>query len=106
MRSGQPGILTWQGIKQIILIKDTNYKQLNGLKYKINNTIANDRKPIATVAKKIDKKIPKSKRTYTDYLKNRNFKFTTLSPKVKLKKLSTCSVKRKLWVLIAFQQML
>ena len=33
---------TWQGIKQIILIKKTNDRQLNGLK--INNTIVNDRK--------------------------------------------------------------
>ena len=33
---------TWQGIKQIILIKQTNDRQLNGLK--INNTIVNDRK--------------------------------------------------------------
>ena len=63
---------TWQGIKQITLIKKTNSKQLNGLK--INNIIVNDRKSIATefneffssVAKEIDKKIPKSKRTYTD----------------------------------------
>ena len=68
---------TWQGIKQIILIKKTNGKQRNGLK--VNNTIVNNRKSIATefneffgsAAKEIDKKIPKSKRTYTDYLKTK-----------------------------------
>ena len=77
---------TWQDIKQIILIKKTNNKQLNGLK--INNVIINDRKSIASkfseffgsVAKEIDKKIPKSKRTYTDYLKNRNLNSLLLIP--------------------------
>ena len=68
----------WQDIKQIILIKNTNGKQLNG--FKVNNMIFNDSKSIASefnevfgsVAKGIDMKILKSKRTYTDYLKNRN----------------------------------
>ena len=80
---------TWQGIKQIILIKKTNCKQLNGLK--INNTIVNDRKSIATefneffglVAKEIDKEIPKSKRTCTDYLKSRNSNLLLLNPVTK-----------------------
>ena len=62
---------TWQGIKQIILIKKSNGKQLNGLK--VNNMIVNDSKSIASecneffgsVAKEIDKKITKSKRTHT-----------------------------------------
>ena len=77
---------TWQSIKQIILIKKTNNKQLNGSE--ANNTIINDSKSIASkfneffgsVAKEIDKKIPKSKRTYTDYLKNRNLNSLLLSP--------------------------
>ena len=95
---------TWQGIKQIILVKKTNDKELNGLE--INNTIVNGRKSIATefneffgsVAKEIDKKIPKSKRTYTDYLKSRNLNSLLLNPvtKVRLKKLSTCLARRKL----------
>ena len=59
-----------------MLIKNTNNKQLNGLK--VNNMIVNDSKSIASkfnefsnsVAKAIDKKIPKSKRTYNEYLKN------------------------------------
>ena len=95
---------TWQGIKQIILVKKTNDKELNGLE--INNTIVNGRKSIATefneffgsVAKEIDKKISKSKRTYTDYLKSRNLNSLLLNPvtKVRLKKLSTCSARRKL----------
>ena len=50
--------------------------------------IINDRKSIASkfseffgsVAKEIDKKIPKSKRTYTDYLKNRNLNSLLLIP--------------------------
>ena len=52
---------TWQCIKQIILIKKTNDKQLNCLK--VN-------------------KILKSKRTYTisDYLENRNLNSLLLSP--------------------------
>ena len=37
---------TWQDIKQIILIKKTNTKQLNGLK--VNNMIINDSKSIAS----------------------------------------------------------
>ena len=77
---------TWQDIKQIILIKKNNNKQLNGVK--INNVIINGRKSIASkfseffgsVAKEIDKKIPKSKRTYTDYLKNRNLNSLLLIP--------------------------
>ena len=67
---------TWQGIKQIMLIKKTNNKQLNGLK--VNNMIVNGSKSIASkfneffgsVAKAIDKKIPKSKRTYNECLEN------------------------------------
>ena len=77
---------TWQDIKQIILIKKTNKKQLNGVK--INNMIINDRKSIVSkfseffgsVAKEIDKKIPKSKRTYTDYIKNINLNWLPLIP--------------------------
>ena len=76
---------TWQGIKQIILIKKTNNKQLNDLK--VNNMIVNGSKSIASkfkeffgsVAKEIDKKIPKSKRTYTDYLKT-NLNSLLLNP--------------------------
>ena len=77
---------TWQDIKQIILIKKNNNKQLNGVK--INNVIINGRKSIASkfseffgsVAKEIDKKIPKSKRTYTDYIKNINLNWLPLIP--------------------------
>ena len=51
---------TWQGIKQIMLIKKTDRKQLKGLK--VNNMIANDSKSTASefneffgsVAKEID----------------------------------------------------
>ena len=50
--------------------------------------IINDRKSIVSkfseffgsVAKEIDKKIPKSKRTYTDYLKNINLNWLPLIP--------------------------
>ena len=59
---------TWQGIKQITLIKKTNNKHING--FNINNMILNDSKSIASkfneffssVAKEIDK-ICKSTRT-------------------------------------------
>ena len=69
---------TWQGIKQIILMKKTNDIQLNGLQ--VNNMIVNDsistasefNEFLGSVAKEIDKKIPKFKRTYTEYLQNRN----------------------------------
>ena len=37
---------TWQGIKQIIIMKKTNSKKLNGLK--VNNIIDNDSKSIAS----------------------------------------------------------
>ena len=75
---------TWQGIKQIILIKKANGK--NDLK--IKNTIVSDGKSITiefneffgSVAKEIDKKIPKSKRTCTDYLKSRNINPLLLNP--------------------------
>ena len=36
-----------------------------------------------SVAKEIDKKIPKSKRTYTDYLKSRNLNSLLLNPVTK-----------------------
>ena len=67
----------WQSIKQIILIKKTNNKQLNGLK--VNNMIVNYSKSIASkfseffnsVATEVDKNILKSIGTCTDHLKNR-----------------------------------
>ena len=76
----------WQSIKQIILIKKTNNKQLNGLK--VNNMIVNDSKSIASkfseffnsVATEVDKNILKSIGTCTNYLKNGNLNSLLLNP--------------------------
>ena len=67
-------------------MKMTNSKKLNGLK--VNNIIDNDSKSIASefnqffgsVASETGKKIPESKRTFLDYLKNRNLNSLLLNP--------------------------
>ena len=79
-------IKVWKGIKEIILIKKTNKSQINCLK--IGEEYSTDSKKIAkhfnkyfgTIAKNIDKKTPKSKKKFSDYLKNQNVTSFLLSP--------------------------
>ena len=79
-------IKVWKGIKEIILIKKTNKPHLNCLK--IGEEYSTDSEKMAkhfnkyfgTIAKNLDKRIPKSKKKFSDYLKNRNLTSFLLSP--------------------------
>ena len=79
-------INVWKGIKGIILIKKTNKPHLNCLK--IRKEYSTDSKKMAkhfnkyfgTIAENIDKRTPKSKKKFSDYLKNHNLTSFLLSP--------------------------
>ena len=76
----------WKGIKEIVLIKKTNKPHLNCLK--IGEEYSTDSKKMAkhfnkyfgTIAENIDKRTPKSKKKFSDYLKNHNLTSFLLSP--------------------------
>ena len=79
-------IKVWQGIKDIILIKKHNRVQPTFLK--INDRLTINNKKIAeefniffgTIAPKIDQKMPKSNKHFSDYLNNKNLSSLLLQP--------------------------
>ena len=76
----------WKGIQEAIFIKKTNKPHLNCLKigeeYLTNSKkmAKHSSKYFSTIAKNIDKRTPKSKKTFSDYLKNQNLTSFLLSP--------------------------
>ena len=79
-------IRVWKGIKEIILIKKTNKPHLNLLKIGEEYSTDSEKMPqhfnkfFGTIAKNLDKRIPKSKKKFSDYLKNQNLTPFLLSP--------------------------
>ena len=79
-------IKVWKGIKEIILIKKTNKPHLNCLKIREEYSTDSEKmakyfnKYFGTIAKNLDKRIPKSKKKFSDYLKNQNLTSFLLSP--------------------------
>ena len=79
-------INVWKGIKEITLIKKINKPYLNclkiGEKYSTDNTKMAEHlnQYFGTIAKYIEKRTPKSKNKFSDYLKNQNLTSFLLSP--------------------------
>ena len=78
-------IKVWKGIKEIILIKKTNKPHLNCLKIEEEYSTDSEKmakhfnKYFSTIAKNLDKRISKSKKKFSDYLKNQNLTLFLLS---------------------------
>ena len=76
----------WNGIKEIIFIKKTSKIQPKCLK--VDSNLINDGKEVVdefsnyfgTIAKIIDKKTPRSKKQFSDYLRNSNINSLLLNP--------------------------
>ena len=71
-------IKVWKGIKEIIPTKKTNKPHLSCLKigeeYSTDSEkmVKHFKKYFSTIAKNIDTRTPKSKKKFSDYLKNQN----------------------------------